>query len=87
EFTMLGNGTVAGDEFYFVANSQRELYDSHGVLSDAKALQPIKVYKSNLRFAWNEPGISAGLKPIPTANDAKVRFENADPSQKKDGDK
>lgn len=87
EFTMLGNGTVAGDEFYFVANSQRELYDSHGVLSDAKALQPIKVYKSNLRFAWNEPGISAGLKPIPTATDAKVRFENADPIPKKDGDK
>ena len=76
EFTLLGNGTVAGDDFYFVANSQRELYDSHGVLSDEKALQPVKVYKSNLRFAWDQPGISAALKPIPTATDAKVRFEN-----------
>ncbi|GMV29565.1 MAG: hypothetical protein AMXMBFR59_16900 [Rhodanobacteraceae bacterium] len=76
EFNQLGNGAVAGDEFYFVANSQRDLYDSHGVLSDEKALQPVKVYKSNLRFAWDQPGISAALKPLPTANDAKVRFEN-----------
>jgi hypothetical protein len=76
EFTLLGNGAVAGDDFYFVANSQRELYDSHGVLSDEKALQPVKVYKSNLRFAWDQPGISATLKPIPTSSDAKMRFEN-----------
>jgi len=87
EFTMLGNGAVAGDDFYFVANSQRELYDSHGVLSDAKLLQPIKVYKSNLRFAWDQPGISAGLKPIPAAGDAKVRFENPEPAPKQDDNK
>lgn len=83
EFTVLGNGAVAGDDFYFVANSQRELYDGHGVLSDAKALQPVKVYKSNLRFAWDQPGISASLKPLPTASD-KARFENAPELPKKD---
>lgn len=83
EFSVLGNGAVAGNDFYFVANSQRELYDSHGVLSDEKALQPVKVYKSNLRFAWDQPGISAALKPIPAAGDGKVRFENAQPEAPK----
>lgn len=83
EFTLLGNGTVAGDDLYFVANSQREMYDSHGVLVDEKALQPVKVYKSNLRFAWDQPGISAALKPLPTSSD-KARFENAPELPKKD---
>ncbi|MBL8298181.1 MAG: hypothetical protein JNN30_07540 [Rhodanobacteraceae bacterium] len=81
EFSLLGNGAVAGDDFYFVVNSQRELYDSHGVLSDEKALQPVKVYKSNLRFAWDQPGISAALKPIPAGADAKVRFANPKATQ------
>ncbi|MCQ4164070.1 SMP-30/gluconolactonase/LRE family protein [Tahibacter harae] len=77
EFGLLGNAAVAGDEVYFVSNSQRQLYDSHGVLSDEKALQPVKVYKSNLRFAWDKAGISAGLKPIPVKTDSKVNFSNA----------
>jgi hypothetical protein len=75
EFTLLGSGAVAGDAFYFVANSQRERYDTHGVLADESKLEPVKVYKSNLRFAWDKPGISAGLKPIPVGPNAKMRYE------------
>lgn len=77
EFELLGNGAVAGDDFYFVANSQRDLYDSHGVLSDEKALQPTKVYKTSLRFAWDMPGISAGAKPIPSGPNSKIMYEEA----------
>ena len=75
DFDLLGNGAVAGDDFYFVANSQRDLYDSHGVLADEKLLQPTKVYKTNLRFAWDMPGISAGAKPIPTGPDSKMIYQ------------
>lgn len=83
EFSLLGNGAVAGNDFYFVANSQRDLYDSHGVLTDEKALQPVKIYKSNLRFAWDQPGISASMKPIPVSAESKLRFENAQPPAEK----
>jgi len=86
EFSLLGNGAVAGNDFYFIVNSQRDLYDSHGVLADAKALEPVKIYKSNLRFAWDQPGISAALKPIPTSAQSKVKFENAQPADKPKAD-
>lgn len=88
EFDLLGNGAVAGDDFYFVANSQRDLYDSHGVLSDEKALQPTKIYKTSLRFAWDMPGISAGAKPIPSGPNSKVMYEEAGTKpEAKSGDK
>lgn len=83
EFSLLGNGAVAGSDFYFVANSQRDLYDSHGVLTDEKALQAVKIYKSNLRFAWDQPGISAALKPIPSSAGSAVRFEGVTPAAEK----
>lgn len=88
DFDLLGNGAVAGDDFYFVANSQRDLYDSHGVLSDEKALQPLKVYKTSLRFAWDMPGISAGAKPIPSGPNSKVLYEEGGTKpEAKSGDK
>ncbi|HVJ61406.1 MAG TPA: hypothetical protein VM555_01685 [Tahibacter sp.] len=74
EFAMLGNGTVAGSDLYFVANSQREEYDSYGVPRDANALQATKVYKSDLRFAWDKPGIGTELAPIPVPRDGKVHY-------------
>lgn len=80
EFSLLGAGAIAGDDIYFISNSQRQLYDSHGVLSDEKSLQPVKIYKSNLRFAWEKAGISAGLKPIPIKSDAKVNYADAPPA-------
>ncbi|HJU39158.1 MAG TPA: hypothetical protein VJ724_06255, partial [Tahibacter sp.] len=39
EFAVLGKGTVAGNDLYFVANSQRQEYDSYGVPREENALQ------------------------------------------------
>ena len=53
-------GTVVGDELYFIANSQKGMYGQYGDLKDEKNLQPVRIFRSNLRFAWNESGIPAG---------------------------
>jgi len=52
-FTLPTYGTVDGDSLYFVANSQKALYDQYGVLKDASKLEATKVFKSDLRFAWD----------------------------------
>ncbi|UXI67477.1 hypothetical protein [Tahibacter amnicola] len=64
-FTSPSVGTVAGNSLYFVANSQKALYDSHGVLRDEKLLEPVRIFKNDLRFAWDQPGIPGGPAPIP----------------------
>jgi sugar lactone lactonase YvrE len=69
-FAALGSGVVAGDKLYFVANRQDPFYDSHGVLTDADKLEPVHVFASNLRFAWGQNGIGAGLAPL--AGDATI---------------
>lgn len=53
-------GAIAGDNLYFIANSQRLLYDRYGVLKDPSKLEPTRIFKSNLRFAWDQAGVSAG---------------------------
>jgi hypothetical protein len=63
-FSALGDGAVAGDNLYFVANRQDDLYDAHGVLTDASQAQPLKVYKSNMRFAWGQVGAMKSAAPI-----------------------
>lgn len=82
EFAALGNATAAGDDIYYVANSQRDEYDSYGVPKEADALQPAKIYKSNMRYAWGQPGISTAIqaKPIPT--DGKMRYTPVTPRGK-----
>lgn len=47
-------GTVAGDDLYFIANSQKGLYSDLGVLTDADKLEPVHIYRTNLLFAWNQ---------------------------------
>ena len=68
-FENLGQAAVAGDNLYIVANRQDGLYDDHGVLVDAARLEPTGIFRSNLRFAWGQKGVSAGtgLVPITTA--------------------
>jgi hypothetical protein len=60
-------GAVAGDDLYFIANSQKLLYDKFGVLQEAEKLEPTRIFRSNLRFAWNQSGIQAGLTELPKA--------------------
>jgi hypothetical protein len=63
-FTALGQGTVAGDNLYFIANSQDALYDDNGVLTEAAALEPVHVFRSNLRFAWGQSGVGSNTGPL-----------------------
>lgn len=64
QFTALGASAIGGDKLYFIANRQDDLYDSHGVLVDADKLAPTQIFRSNLRFAWGQSGVSAGAAPL-----------------------
>jgi hypothetical protein len=58
-------GAIAGDDLYFIANSQKALYDKFGVLKEPGELKPTQIFRSNLRFAWNQSGIAAGMTELP----------------------
>jgi outer membrane protein assembly factor BamB len=58
-------GAIAGDQLYFIANSQKAFYDKYGVLKQASKLQPTRIFRSNLRFAWNQSGIQTGMTELP----------------------
>lgn len=60
EFAALGASAVAGDKLYTIVNRQDALYDDHGVLTDADKLTPTTIFRSNLRFAWGQSGVSGG---------------------------
>ncbi len=62
-------GAIDGDGLYFVANSQKNEYDTFGVPKDLAKLEAVRVFRSNLRFAWSEGGIDTrvGGKPTPAA--------------------
>ncbi|HEX5124687.1 MAG TPA: hypothetical protein VFV97_15705 [Rhodanobacteraceae bacterium] len=64
-------GTTEGDSLYFVANSQKNNYDAYGVVKDESKLEPTRIFKSNMHFAWNESGIGTAIVPIPTAGEVK----------------
>lgn len=67
-------GTTDGDSLYFVANSQKNDYDAYGVVKDDSKLEATRIFKSNMRFAWNESGIGNAIVPIPTAGEVKQRM-------------
>jgi hypothetical protein len=56
-FALPTYGAIDGDGLYFIANSQKNQYDTYGTPKDAAKLRPVQVFRSDLRFAWNEPGI------------------------------
>jgi sugar lactone lactonase YvrE len=45
EMTVPTLGTLAGDKFYFIANSQKGNYDRFGLLRDQKLLEPTRIYE------------------------------------------
>ena len=73
-FAELGQAALAGENLYFVANRQEELYDEHGVLTAADDLEPTTIFRSNLRFAWGQSSIGnkkgGGLMTIQPAQPA-----------------
>ena len=65
-FALPTYGAIDGDGLYFVANSQKNEYDSYGVAKDAAKLEAVKVFRSNLRFAWDQSGVG---NPVMTVSD------------------
>jgi sugar lactone lactonase YvrE len=67
-FTTPTVGAIAGNDLYFIANSQKGLYDKLGVLKNSDALQATRIFRSNLRFAWDQTGISTGVQELKKAS-------------------
>ena len=86
-FTALGDGTLAGDNLYFVANRQDSLYDSHGVLADSANAEPEAIFKSNVRFAWDSAGAMKSTAAIPVAKPGTYNKKPKLPEQTGDSDK
>ena len=57
-------GAIDGEHLYLIANSQKAFYDKFGVLKEPTKLQPTRIFRSNLRFAWNQSGIATGVSEL-----------------------
>lgn len=81
EFELPTYGAVAGDTLYFIANSQKNKYDGYGSPKDVSKLEGVKVYRSNLHFAWEEGGVVMAQPkrgPISTSKPGSGRFSNVE---------
>ena len=67
-FTAPTYGAIVDDHLFFIANSQKSQYDQYGLPLDATKLQPVHVFKSDLRFAWGQSGVGADMNAIPVAS-------------------
>ena len=72
-FSVPTYGTIVDDHLYFIANSQKSQYDQYGLPKDASKLQPVHIFKSDLRFAWGQNGVGADIKPVPAASPAEAQ--------------
>jgi hypothetical protein len=52
-FGALAKGVVVVDKFHVIANSQKGHYDGRGKLAAGAKLEPVRVWESDLHFAWN----------------------------------
>jgi hypothetical protein len=67
-------GTKVGSDLYYIANSQKGLYGQYGSVSDESKLAPVKIFKSDMRFAWGEGGIRSGvMQPARQASPEEAR--------------
>jgi hypothetical protein len=82
-FDDLGQGVVADDGLYFVANRQNALYDKNGVLTDSAQLEATRVFRSNLRFAWGQSGVGSDIAPVGLAKPGDVRKPQPQPQPTK----
>jgi sugar lactone lactonase YvrE len=85
-FTLPTYGAINGDSLYFVANSQKNEYGTYGTPKDGAKLEAVHVFRSDLRFAWQEAAPPGGgsvppllRMPRPTAA-APMPAGNATPS-------
>ena len=85
ELSLPTYGTIDGDGLYFIANSQKNAYGTYGTPKDDAKLEAVNVFRSNLRFAWNEEGIAAQHSmlpsqpaPLSSSKPGSGKFDNVD---------
>lgn len=66
-FRVMTTGTIRDDKLYFIANSQRGRYGQYGTPSKPSEIEPVQIFRSDLRFAWDESGIPTAAAAIPKA--------------------
>ena len=73
-------GAIQGDALYFVANSQKNAYDRYGSPKADAKLEPVKVFRSDLRFAWDDGASGNADKPavISHSTPGAGTFSNVD---------
>ena len=64
ELTMPTLGTLAGDKFYFIANSQKGNYDRFGLLRDKNKLEATRIYEVDAGYTAKSESAAPAL-PIP----------------------
>jgi sugar lactone lactonase YvrE len=80
EMTLPTYGAIQGDALYYVANSQKNAYDSFGTPKADAKLEPVKVFRSNLRFAWDDGASGNPDKPaiISRSIPGRGKFSNVE---------
>lgn len=81
QFEMPTYGTVAGDSLYFIANSQKNQYDSYGNPKDEAKLKAVEVFRTNLLFAWDKSkhaSLSQAANVISKSHPGGGRFSNVE---------
>lgn len=66
-FGVPGTGAVGDDAYYLIANSQKGLVDGSGKLVDAKSLQGVRIFRTDLNVSMPEaPELPASLRGLPS---------------------
>jgi len=81
QFQLPTNGTVAGDGFYFIANSQKNQYDAYGNPKDESKLQAVEVFRSNIVFVWDKSkheSLSQAATVVSESHPGSGRFGNVE---------
>lgn len=82
EFTLPTYGAIGADRLHFIANSQRNAYDSYGSPKADAKVEAVKVYSSDLRFQWDEsmttPMAPALREIISKSTPGTGRFSNVE---------
>lgn len=80
-FALPTTGTVSGDGFYFIANSQKNAYDGYGSPKDESKLKPVEIFRSNLRANWDRnkhAQLSQAASVISQSKPGSGRFSNVE---------
>jgi len=80
-FVLPTNGTIDGDGFYFIANSQKNEYDGYGSPKDASRLKPVEIFRSDLRFGWDDvkhEALSQAATVVSESHPGGGRFSNVE---------